>query len=156
VRGRCTAIRDELTGDLADPNVMFPAGYDPYVATVRNGTARLPSRCHDGCMLHKKSKKELENATRSRVAKEMAKPRMAKSARIAERNLDTARTRNSRLSRKQIILSPRSNQPEKMQIAVEGADHQHQDLRIDNTLTEENGNDVRFKKDAHVSVIVTV
>jgi len=40
-------------------------------------------------MLHKKGKKELDNSTRASVKKEMAKPRMAKSARIAERNLDT-------------------------------------------------------------------
>lgn len=45
-------------------------------------------------MLHKKGKKkgkkEPGNATRASVKKEMAKPRMAKSARIAELNLDTA------------------------------------------------------------------
>jgi hypothetical protein len=42
-------------------------------------------------MLRRKSKKELDNSTRASVKKEMAKPRMAKSARIAEGNLDTAR-----------------------------------------------------------------
>jgi len=40
-------------------------------------------------MLQKKDKKELDNLTRASVKKEMAKPRMAKSARIAERNLDS-------------------------------------------------------------------
>jgi hypothetical protein len=45
-----------------------------------------------GAMLHKKSKKEPDNATHASVKKEMAKPRMARSARIAELNLDTART----------------------------------------------------------------
>jgi hypothetical protein len=42
-------------------------------------------------MLNKESKKELDNSTLASVKKEMAKPRMAKSARIAERNLDTTR-----------------------------------------------------------------
>jgi hypothetical protein len=39
--------------------------------------------------MKKKAKKDLGQATRASVKKEMAKPRMAKSARIAERNLDT-------------------------------------------------------------------
>jgi hypothetical protein len=43
-------------------------------------------------MLNKKRKKETGNATRARVKKEMAKPRMARSARIKEMDLDTRRT----------------------------------------------------------------
>lgn len=42
-------------------------------------------------MLHKKRKKETGNAARASLKKEMAKPRMARSARIAELNLDTSR-----------------------------------------------------------------
>ncbi len=38
-------------------------------------------------MLHKKGKRDTDNSTRARVKKEMAEPRMAKSARIAQRNL---------------------------------------------------------------------
>ena len=38
-------------------------------------------------MLHRKIKKERGNLTHASVKKEMAKPRMAKSARIAQRNL---------------------------------------------------------------------
>jgi hypothetical protein len=38
-------------------------------------------------MLHKKRKRDPDNLTRARVKKEMAKPRMAKPARIAQRNL---------------------------------------------------------------------
>jgi hypothetical protein len=41
--------------------------------------------------MKKKSKKAFGEATRAGVKKEMAKPRMARSARIAELNLDTAR-----------------------------------------------------------------
>jgi hypothetical protein len=39
----------------------------------------------------KKDKKELNNSTLASVKKEMAKPRMTKSARIAERSPDTTR-----------------------------------------------------------------
>jgi hypothetical protein len=42
-------------------------------------------------MPDKEGKKEPGNATRHSVKKEMAKPRMARSARIAELNQDTAR-----------------------------------------------------------------
>jgi hypothetical protein len=54
-----------------------------------------------------------------------------------------------------IIPSPRSGQPEQAQIAVEGVGRVHQDLRIENTLTDEHGDDVRLKKGAHVDVTVT-
>ncbi len=40
--------------------------------------------------MKKDAKKEPDNATRATVKKEMAKPRMAKSARIAELNNDRA------------------------------------------------------------------
>jgi hypothetical protein len=42
-------------------------------------------------MLLGKGTKELENSTRASVKKEMAKPRMAKSVRIAKQNLVTRR-----------------------------------------------------------------
>jgi hypothetical protein len=41
-------------------------------------------------MVHKKTKKELDNVARAGLREEMAKPRMARSARIAELNLNTA------------------------------------------------------------------
>jgi hypothetical protein len=44
-----------------------------------------------------KVKKELDGATRASVKKEMAKPRMAKSAREAEVNLVAARIAQSKL-----------------------------------------------------------
>ena len=56
---------------------------------------------------------------------------------------------------KKIIRSPRPTKPEKSQIAVDGADDRHRDLRIENTLTDEHGDDVRLKKGAHVEVTVT-
>jgi hypothetical protein len=48
-------------------------------------------------MRHKKTKKEMGDATRASVRKEMAKPRMSTSAKIAEQDLKLA-TR-SRISR---------------------------------------------------------
>jgi hypothetical protein len=111
-------------------------------------------------MLHKKSKKEPRNATHATVKKEMAKPRMARSARITELNLDTARIPEQPSTTMpgtvdKIIPSPRPSRPEQAQIAVEGADHRYRDLRIENTLTDEHGDDVKLKKGAHVEVTVT-
>jgi membrane peptidoglycan carboxypeptidase len=53
--------------------------------------AEQASRSHDGCMLHKKAKKEPGTATRASVKREMSKPRMTKSARIAELKLNPPR-----------------------------------------------------------------
>ena len=111
-------------------------------------------------MLHKRTKRQSDTATRASVTNEMAKPRMARSARVAEMNLDTARILEQPSTTMpgtvdKIIPSPRPSQPEKAQIAVEGAPRRHRDLRIENVLTDENGDDVRLKKGAHVEVTVT-
>ena len=110
-------------------------------------------------MLHKKTKRESDTATRASVTNEMAKPRMARSARVAELNLNTARIPERPSATMpgtvdKIIPSPRPSQPEKAQISVEGADPRHRDLRIENALTDENGDDVRLKKGARVEVTV--
>src|ERR1700688_4856244 len=55
-----------------------------------------------------------------------------------------------------IIKSPYSDEPEKAQISVEGADHLYREIRIDNTLTNENGDEVSLKRGAHVEVISSV
>jgi hypothetical protein len=129
------------------------------IRTVRNGTEYTPSRCHHECMQHKKDKEPID-ATQATVKKEMAGPRMARSARIAERNLDTARvpeqpstTMSGTVDR--IIPSPRPSQSEKAQIAVDRPDHRHRVLRIENSLTDEHGDEVKLKKGAHVEVTVT-
>jgi hypothetical protein len=44
--------------------------------------------------------------------------------------------------------------PEKAQIAIEGADHLYQEIRIENSLTDENGEKVRLKQGAEVEVTV--
>jgi len=53
-----------------------------------------------------------------------------------------------------IIKSPIPNEPEKAQIAVEGADHLYREIRIDNTLTNENGDEVSLTPGAQVEVTV--
>ena len=53
-----------------------------------------------------------------------------------------------------IIKSPHPDEPEKAQIVVEGADHLYKEIRIENTLTDENGNEVRLKPGAEVEVTV--
>jgi hypothetical protein len=111
-------------------------------------------------MLHKQANKTSDNVTRASVSKEMAMPRMARSAKIAELNLDTARIPEPPSTTMpgtvdKIISSTGPSQPEKAQIAVDGTDHRYRDLRIENTLTDEHGDEVRLKKGAHVEVTVT-
>jgi hypothetical protein len=113
-------------------------------------------------MLHKKAKKtrrEVGDATRASVKKEMARPRMAKSARITQRNLDTSRLAERPSTTMpgtvdKIIPSPRPRQPEKAQIAVGGASRRYRNLRIENSLTDRHGDEIKLKKGAHVEVTV--
>jgi hypothetical protein len=97
------------------------------------------------------NKKEADDATRESIKREMAKPRMAKSARRAELNLEAERIPGQASTTvlgtvDKIIDSLGPNQPEKAQIAVAGADDRHRDLRIENTLIDGNGEEVRLKK----------
>jgi hypothetical protein len=111
-------------------------------------------------MSHKKSKKKPNDSTRASVSNEMAKPRMARSARIGERNLDAARIQEQPRTTmpgtvdKIIPASHSSSQSERVQIAVEGADRRYRDLRIENILIDEDGEGVRLEKGAHVEVTV--
>ncbi len=111
-------------------------------------------------MPHKTAKKTPRTATRTGVLEEMAKPRMARSARIAERNLDTTRIPEQPSTTmpgtvEKIIQSPRPRQTDKARIAVATASRRDRHLSIDNSLTDENGDDVKLKKGAHVAVTVT-
>jgi len=111
-------------------------------------------------MTKDKSKKASSNATRASVTEEMAKPRMTRSATIAELNLDTARIRERPSitppgTVDKIIPSPSPSKLEKAQVAVKGADRRYRYLRIENELTDEHGDDVKLKKGAHVEVTVT-
>jgi len=128
---------------------------------VRNGTERLPSRGHDRSILKRRKQTKLEITTRAGIKKEMAQPRMARSVRIAELNLRTGRVpeppSTSMPGRVEKILpSPRRNQPEKAQIALDTPEkRRYRDLRIANALIDEHGDDVKLKKGAHVEVTVT-
>jgi hypothetical protein len=53
-----------------------------------------------------------------------------------------------------IIQSPDPQEPEKAQIAVEGADHLYREIRIENTLTNQHGEEVSLKEGAKVEVTV--
>ena len=53
-----------------------------------------------------------------------------------------------------VIKSPHRGINEKVEIAVEGADHLYREIRIENKLTDENGNEVKLKQGANVEVTV--
>jgi hypothetical protein len=53
-----------------------------------------------------------------------------------------------------IIEPPYPSEPEKAQISVEGADPLFQEIRIENSLTDENGEEVCLKEGAEVEVTV--
>jgi hypothetical protein len=55
---------------------------------------------------------------------------------------------------KKIITPLHPDLPEKAEIAVEGADELYREIRIENTLKDEKGNEVRLKPGAHVEVTV--
>jgi hypothetical protein len=103
---------------------------------------------------------EADKATRASIKEEMAKPRMAGSARIAELNLDTSEISEEPSTTMpgvvgKIVPSPRPSQPGKAQIAIDVNDRRSRNLRIENILTDEYGDDVMLKKGAHVEVTVT-
>ena len=53
-----------------------------------------------------------------------------------------------------IIKSPHRDVPEKAEIAVHGADELYKEIRIENTLTDESGNEVKLKEGVTVDVTV--
>jgi hypothetical protein len=52
------------------------------------------------------------------------------------------------------IIPENSVQPEKAQIAVEGAEHLYREIRVDNTLKDEKGKKVSLKEGAQVEVTI--
>ncbi len=109
-------------------------------------------------MRHQKASKLSEDVIYSDVKKELAKPRISKSVKIAERNLDSARVPEQPSATMpgtvDKIIPPLRSRPEKAQIVIERADRGHRDLRIENSLIDENGDEVKLKKGAHVEVTV--
>jgi hypothetical protein len=53
-----------------------------------------------------------------------------------------------------IIKSTHPDAPETAEISIEGADILYQEIRIENSLTDENDNEVGLKKGADVDVTV--
>jgi hypothetical protein len=53
-----------------------------------------------------------------------------------------------------IIEPPIPNEPEKAQIAIQGADELYKEIRIENALEDESGKQVKLKPGAHVEVTV--
>lgn len=53
-----------------------------------------------------------------------------------------------------VIRSPHKGVPEKAEIAVEGADDLYREIRIENKLQDEKGNEVKLKEGAPVEVTV--
>ena len=53
---------------------------------------------------------------------------------------------------KVITPHPGSGEPEKAQIAVEGADHLYREIRVPNTLRDDHGQEVKLEEGADVEV----
>jgi hypothetical protein len=53
-----------------------------------------------------------------------------------------------------IIKSPDPSEPEKAEISLRDGDPLYQEIRIENSLTDENGDEVRLKKGAEVDVTI--
>ena len=47
-----------------------------------------------------------------------------------------------------------TEEPEKAQISIEGADHLYREIRLENALEDETGKTVRLKPGAHVDVTI--
>jgi hypothetical protein len=98
-------------------------------------------------MLNQTAKKKLDDATRASVKKEMDEPRVAKSGRI----LDPASVTMPGTVEK-IIPALGSRRSEKAQIAMEGAEDLYREIRIDNTLQTEDGENVSLQVGSKVDV----
>jgi hypothetical protein len=55
-----------------------------------------------------------------------------------------------------IISSPLTHEPDKAEIAVEGADHLYKEIRIDNVLENSAGGEVKLEVGDHVDVTVQI
>jgi len=53
-----------------------------------------------------------------------------------------------------IQAHPQSGEPEKAQIAVEGADHLYREIRVPNQLVDSDGKRVKLKQGAEVDVTI--
>ena len=90
----------------------------------------------------------------------MQKLSVTKSARIAELNLDADRVSERPSASmsgtvRRILPSRHRTKPEKAQITVDLPEPRYRELRIENSLTDEHGDEVKLKTGARVQVTVT-
>jgi hypothetical protein len=52
------------------------------------------------------------------------------------------------------VIPAKFEEPEKMQISVDGCDELYSELRVENTLTNESGESVTLKRGAHIEVTI--
>jgi hypothetical protein len=53
-----------------------------------------------------------------------------------------------------IVSGVHPSEPEKAQIEVEGADYLYREIRVENTLTDGSGQEVKMEEGAHVDVTI--
>ena len=107
----------------------------------------------------KKKTRSLDAANTASIRKEMQEPRMARSARIMQNTLDSARVPDQPRATVpgtvgRVIPASRPNQPEKVQISLRRSDPRYRDLRIVNSLTNESGDHLKLVKGARVDFTV--
>jgi hypothetical protein len=107
----------------------------------------------------KKLKKKLDNAILATTRAEMALPRMSKSARIAELESDSARVSQQPRTVipgtvEKIIQFRTPHLRETAQILIKG-EPKYRELRVENSLTDDHGDEIKLEKGDHVEVTVT-
>jgi|ERR1700691_351587 hypothetical protein len=107
----------------------------------------------------KKRKKEWDNAIPASNRAEMALPRMSKSARIAELESDSARASQQPRTVMpgtvdKIIRFRTPRLRETAEISIKG-EPKYRELRVENSLTDEHGDEVKLEKGGHVEITVT-
>jgi hypothetical protein len=98
-------------------------------------------------MLHQTVKKKLDDATLASVRKEMDEPRVAKSGRILDPPSITVPG-----TVEKIIPALGKNRSEKVQIAIDCIEDLYREIRIDNTLQTEDGENVSLKVGSKVEM----
>jgi hypothetical protein len=131
------------TATPAQRGCINPTAY--ILRVVRNRAALVPFIYQDKHMAHNKTAKSPDHALPAGIMKELAEPRMSRSARIAEQDLDKTRNPEKPSTTMlgivdKIIPSKRARQREKVQIAVVEGPAEYREICIENLLTDENGN----------------
>jgi hypothetical protein len=78
----------------------------------------------------------------------------SKPERSSENSLDKPSVRLAGTVEKIIPAVAAVEEPEKVQISIEGADHLYREIRLENALEDETGKTVRLKPGAHVEVTI--